>query len=137
MTGNDDDLNKEWTMKTIWTMTTTTKNKRRNDNKQYVDSNSTNKDEGKQYYEEYLSLCICDRQSQQFGQGTDSEDDLDNDNKKEKAIEGTTMRNMLTVIIQMMMRASDIMKYIYPYVFMTGNDDDLDNCNNNKKQKKE
>ena len=35
---------------------------------------------------------------------------------------------MLIVIRQMMMRASDMsnMKYILPYVFMTGNDNDLD-----------
>ena len=61
MTGNDYDLDKEQTMKTIWT-TTTTKNKRRKDNEEYVDSNSTNDNEGKQYYEVDLTLCVHDRQ---------------------------------------------------------------------------
>ena len=45
MTDNNDDLNKEQTMKMIWTMTTT-KN-RRNKSEESVDSNSTNDDEGK------------------------------------------------------------------------------------------
>ena len=35
------------------------------------------------------------------------------------------MRTILTMILQTMMRASDMMKYIYLYVFMTGNDRDL------------
>ena len=55
----------------------------------------------------------------------DNEDDLDNDNNNKKPKEGMTMRNMLTVILQVMMSASDIMKYIYPYVFMTDNDSDF------------
>ena len=36
------------------------------------------------------------------------------------------MRTLLTTILQIMMRASDITKYIYPYVFMTRNDDNVD-----------
>ena len=69
MTGNNDDLDKEWTMKLTWTMISTT--------------------------------------------------------TKRKEI--TKRKNRLTVILQTMMRASNMMKYIYPHVFMTGNDDNLDN----------
>ena len=36
------------------------------------------------------------------------------------------MRTLLTTILQIMIRPSDITKYIYPYVFMTGNDDNVD-----------
>ena len=68
MTGNDNNLDKEWTMKMTWTMTTTTTRRK----------------------------------------------------------EITKRKNMLTMILQMTMRASNMMKYIYPYVFMTGNDDDVD-----------
>ena len=69
---------------------------------------------------------------------TDNEDDLDN-KQTMKMIWTTTMiqttttkrmieRNMLTVILQTMMLASDMsnIKYTYPYVFMTDNEDDLD-----------
>ena len=58
MSGNEDDMDEEWTMKMIWTMTTTT-------------------------------------------------------TKKQK---GTTMRTILTMILQTTMRTSDMTKYIYPYV---------------------
>ena len=59
-----------------------------------------------------------------------------------KTKERMTRRN---TILQMTMWASDIMKYIQPYVFMTGNDidldkeqkkDNLDNDNNNKNKRK-
>ena len=43
-------------------------------------------------------------------------------NNKQKVM---TNRNISTMILQMMMRASNMMKHIYLYVFMTGNEDDM------------
>ena len=55
----------------------------------------------------------------------DNEDDWDTDNNDKKQDVMTT-RTILTMILQTMMRASDMMKYIYPYVFITANEDDVD-----------
>ena len=53
----------------------------------------------------------------------DNEDDWDNNNNKQ---DGMTTRTILTMILQTMMRASDMSKYIYLYVFRAGNKDDVD-----------
>ena len=49
---------------------------------------------------------------------------LDYDNNKKQ--EGMTTRTALMTILPTTMRASNMTQYIYPYVFMTGDKDDVD-----------
>ena len=128
MTGNDRDLGKEWTMKTTWTMTTTTTKikeimKRKNMLTMILQMTMRASNMMKYIYP-YVFM-------------TGNNDDLDKEWTMKMTwtmITTTTIRkeitkrkNMLTMILQTMMRASNMMKYIYPHVFMTGNDDNLDN----------
>ena len=51
---------------------------------------------------------------------------LDNDNNNNKKQEGTTTRTTLMTTLPTTMRTSNMTQYIYPYVFMTGDKDDVD-----------
>ena len=65
-----------------------------------------------------MMIWTRNRQQRQLGQQQQQQ--------QQQTKERMTRRNLSTMILQTVNRASDITKYIYPYVFMIGNNDDVD-----------